>query len=73
MYERATQISINAKICDTCIGETPYSRIIARGKKYSKQKVKKITEAIERIIISGETIDDGSEMIQQVLVNSTKE
>ena len=110
MCERAPQISVGSKICDTCrkklskepsipipypdspcsevedaeayipspeavaslnmcladIGETPYSCIKARGKKYSRQKVKKITEAIERTIISGEAIDDGSEMIQQL-------
>ena len=110
MCERAPQISVGSKICDTCrkklskepsipipypdspcsevedaeayipspeavaslnmcladIGETPYSRIKAHGKKYSRQKVKKITEVIERTIISGEAIDDGSEMIQQL-------
>jgi hypothetical protein len=110
MCERASQISIGSKICDTCrkklskeppvvipeldspsseaeepevyihspeavaslntcladIGETPYSHIKARGKKYSRQKVEKITEAMKRTIISGETIDYGSEMIQQL-------
>ena len=110
MCERAPQIPIGSKICDTCrkklskqppvllpepdspssvaeepevyvhipeavaslnvsladIGETPYSRIKARGKKYSRQKVEKITEAMKHTIISTETIDDGSEMIQQL-------
>ena len=110
MCERAPQISIGSKICDTCrkklskeppvlipepdspsseaeepemyvhtpeavaslnmcladLGETPYSHIKARGKKYSRQKVEKITEAMKRTIISGETTDDGSEMIQQL-------
>ena len=110
MCERAPQISIDSKICDTCrkklskeptvpipepdspssetekaevyvhtpeaihslnmcladIGETPYSQSKARGKNYSRQKVKQITEAMKRTVISGETIDDGSEMIQQL-------
>ena len=110
MCERAPQISIGSKICDTCrkklnkeppvlipepdspsseaeepevyvhtpeavaslnmcladLGETPYPHIKARGKKYSRQKVEKITEAMKRTIISGETTDDGSEMIQQL-------
>ena len=110
MCERAPQISIGSKICDTCrkkfskeppvlipepgspsseaeepevyihspeavasfnmcladIGETPYSHIKACGKKYSRQKLEKITEAMKHTIISGETIDDGSEMIQKL-------
>ena len=110
MCERAPQISIGSKICDTCrkklskeppvlipepdspsseaedpdvyvhspeaaaslnmcladIGETPYCHTKARGKKYSRQKVEKITEAMKRTIISREIIDDGSEMIQQL-------
>jgi hypothetical protein len=88
MCERAPQISVGSKICDTCrkklsrepvcnpepdspsseteedelyvqspeavsslnkclveLGETPCSKIKARGKKYSRQKVQKITEA----------------------------
>ena len=110
MCERAPQISIGSKICDTCrkklskeppvlipepdspsseaedpdvyvhspeaaaslnmcladIGETPYCHTKARGKKYSRQKVEKITEAMKRTIISREITDDGSEMIQQL-------
>ena len=53
-------------MCLADIGETPYSRIKACGKNYSKQKIKKITEAIEHTIISRETTDDGQEMIQQL-------
>ena len=92
MCERAPQISIGSRICDTCrkrlskepavlipesdspssdleeaevyvhtpeavaslnvclgdTGETPYSQTKARGKNYSKQKVRKITEAMKR-------------------------
>ena len=110
MCERAPQIFIGSKICDTCrkklskeppvfipepdspssdpeeaevyvqtpevvsslnkclveIGETPYSQTKARGKNYSRHKVKKITEAMKRTVITGEATDDGSEMIQQL-------
>ena len=110
MCERAPNISIGSKICDTCrkklskklpvlppepdspsveaeetevyiqtpaavsslnkclveIGETPYSQSKARAKNYSRQKVKNITEAMQRTIITGEIVDDGSEMIQQL-------
>ena len=110
MCERAPQLSIGSKICDTCrkklsreppvfnpepdspspeaeedelyvqspeavsslnkclveLGETPCSQIKARGKKYSRQKVQKITEAMKRVVVSGEVTDDESEMIQQL-------
>ena len=52
--------------CLAEIGETPYSESKARAKDYSRQKVKKITEAMQRTIITGEVVDDGSEMIQQL-------
>ena len=109
MCERAPNISIGSKICDTCRKklskelpvlppepdspsveaeetevyvqtpaavsslnkclveiETPYSQSKARAKNYSRQKVKNITEAMQRTIITGEIVDDGSEMIQQL-------
>lgn len=115
MCERAPNISVGSKICDTCrkklskespvlnpdpdspdtdtpspeaeetelyvqtpaavsslnmclaeIGETPYSQSKARAKSYSRQKVKKITEAMQRTIITGDVVDDGTEMIQQL-------
>ena len=49
--------------CLAEIGETPYSQSKARAKNYSRQK---ITEAMHRIIITGEVVDDGSEIIQQL-------
>ena len=52
-------------MCLAEIGETPFSQSRARSKTYSKQKVKKITEALQRTVITGAPIDDGSEMIQQ--------
>ena len=49
--------------CLAEIGETPYSQSKARAKNYSRQK---ITKAMHRTIITGEVVDDGSEMIQQL-------
>ena len=48
------------------IGETPYSQSKARSKSYSRQKVKKITEALQHTVITGGPIDKGTEMIQQL-------
>ena len=48
------------------IGETPYSQSKARSKSYSRQKVKKITEALQHTVITGAPIDEGTEMIQQL-------
>ena len=64
MFTAQKQLPLN--ICLADIGETPYCHTKARGKKYSRQKVEKITEAMKRTIISREITDDGSEMIQQL-------
>ena len=48
------------------IGGTLYSQSKARSKNYSRQKVKKITEALQHTVITGAPIDDGTEMIQQL-------
>ena len=48
------------------VGETPYSQSKARSKSCSRQKVKKITEALQRTVITGAPIDDGTEMIEQL-------
>ena len=47
------------------IGETPYFQSKARSKSYSRQKVK-TTEALQRTVITGAPIDEGTEMIQQL-------
>ena len=47
-------------------GETPYSQSRAHSKSYSSQKVKKITEALQRTVITEAPIDDGTEMIKQL-------
>ena len=48
------------------ISETPYSQSRACSKSYARQKVKKITEALQHTVITGAPIDDGTEMIQQL-------
>ena len=48
------------------VGETPYSQSKAHSKSYSRQKVKKITEALQHTVITGAPIDDGTEMIEQL-------
>ena len=48
------------------IGETPYSKSKARGKTYPKEKLKAITEAMQRVILTDEVMDDGREMLQQL-------
>ena len=53
-------------MCLVDIGETPYSQSKARARNYSRQKVKKITEAMKRTVISEEITDDGGEIIQQL-------
>lgn len=65
-YVEAQQAVSSLNKCLVDLGESPYSQIKARGKKYSKQKVQKITEAMKRTVISGAASDDGSEMIQQL-------
>lgn len=43
--------SLNTCLAD--IGETPFSQSRARSKTYSRQKVKKITEALQRTVSQG--------------------
>ena len=59
-----TEVYVQTPVAE--IVETPYSQSKARAKKYSRQKVEKITEAMQRTVISGEIIDDGCEMVQQL-------
>ena len=56
--------SLNMHLAE--VGATPYSQSKARSKSYSRQKVKKITEALQRTVITGAPIDDGTEMIEQL-------
>ena len=56
--------SLNMYLAD--VGETPYSLCKARSKSYSRQKVQKITEALQRTVITEAPVDDGTEMIEQL-------
>ena len=53
-------------MCLAEIGETPFSQSRVRSKTYSRQKVKKITEALQRTAVTGAPVNDGIEMIQQL-------
>ena len=53
-------------MCLAEIGETPFSKSRARSKTYCRQKVKKITDALQRTVITGAPTDDGTKMIQQL-------
>ena len=65
LYVHSPEAVASHNKCLADIGETPYSLTKARGKKYSQQKVERITEAMKHTIISGETIDDGSEKLKE--------
>jgi len=77
--EQSPEAVYSLSKCLVELGGTPYSQIKfkACGKKYSRQKVQKITEAMKHVVITREGTDDGSEMIQQlkreVSVDNTEE
>lgn len=52
--------------CLSEIGVTPYSKTKACQPRYPDHKMKEITEAMKRTIISAETDDDESEIIKQL-------
>ena len=66
LFSHASEAASSLNMCLAEIGETPYSQSRARSKSYSRQKVKKITEALQHTVITGAPIDDGTEMIQQL-------
>ena len=53
-------------MCLAEIGETPCSKSRGRSKTYFRQKVRKITEALQCTVIIGAPTDDGTDMIQQL-------
>lgn len=65
-YIQRSEAVFTLNKCLADIGETPFSHTKAQGKKYSRQKVEKITQAMKHTFISVETTDDGAEMIQQL-------
>ena len=52
--------------CLVDIGQTPISKSKARGKKYIKQKVDKITDAMSHMVSGKYSMNDGDEMIEQL-------
>ena len=51
--------------CLDTIGKSPFTKRKLQGKKYSKQKVEKITKMMEKAVI-GDIKSDDSEIIQQL-------
>ena len=66
LFSSASEAASSLNMYLAEIGETPYSQSKAHSKSYSRQKVKKITEALQHTVIIGAPIDDGTEMIQQL-------
>ena len=66
LFSHGSEAVSSLNVCLAEIGETPFSQSRARSKTYSRQKVKKITEALQRTVITGAPVDDGTEMIQQL-------
>ena len=48
------------------IGATPISKKRTHGKNYSKLKLQRITEAMQKVVLTDEIADDGREMIEQL-------
>ena len=66
LFSRGSEAVSSLNVCLEEIGETPLCQSRARSKTYCRQKVKKITEALQRTVITETPIDDGAEMIQQL-------
>ena len=66
LFSHSSEAVSSLNVCLAEIGETPFSQSRARSKTYCGQKAKKITAALQRTVIRGAPIDDGTEMIQQL-------
>ena len=64
LYYRTSVAVYSLNKCLAELGETPYSQSRASARNYPREKVKKITEAMQCMVIPGEPIDDGTEMVQ---------
>ena len=62
-----------AFLCIAELGETPYSQSRAHTKSYLREKVKKIIEAMQRMVIPGEPINEGTEMVQRLKKNFSQQ
>lgn len=71
LFSNASEAASSLNMYLAEIGETPYSQGRASSKSYSRQKVK-TTEALQRTVITGTPIDDGTEMIQQLKEETRK-
>ena len=61
-----SEVVSSLNVCLAEISETPFSKSRARSKTYCGQKVKKITDALQRTVITGAPTDDGTKMTQQL-------
>ena len=66
LFFHSSEAVSSLNVCLAEIGETPFSQCKSRSKVYCGQKVKKITEALQRTVIPMAPMDDGTEMIQQL-------
>ena len=57
LFSHGSEAVSSLNVCLAEIGETPLSHSRARSKTYSRQKVKKITEALQHTVITGAPID----------------
>ena len=63
-----SEVVSSLNVCLAQIGKTPFSKSRARSKTYCEQKVKKITDALQRTVITGAPTDDGTKIIQRLKV-----
>lgn len=61
LFSRSSEAVSSLNVCLAEIGETPFSQSRAQSKTYCRQKVKKITEALQCTVITGAPIDDGTD------------
>ena len=59
LFSYSSEVVSSLNVCLVEIGETPFSQSRAQSKTYCRQKVKKITEALQCTIITGARTDDG--------------
>ena len=66
LFSHGSEVVSSLNVCLSEISETPFSQSRAQSKTYFGQKVKKITEVLQRTVITETPIDDVTEMIQQL-------
>ena len=66
LFPHSSEAVSSLNMCLAEIGETPFSQSRGRSKTYYGQKVRKITEALQRTVITKAPINDETEMIQQL-------